>query len=425
MGITIAKIILWKYHKTRNGYAVKIRVQNKDAKYIPLNLHSELEDWNDSQQTVLPSHPRFKKISDQIIQRKAKLIKELDYCNENNLNLEQSFSIIKNGIEENVELEIFILKQRLEKLQMSGGIGILEFYDTRIEEVRKEGKSIGAFVQCRKQFENYIEKDISLNKVTYEFLNEYSIHKLSNGCGRGGLNYYLKNLRTIYKEAQRRPDLGIKQDNPFIGVIKSAPRKPLQIPTNKDLSQLWNYEHPKYSTKESQFKTKRNIEIFKLQILIGGQDYIDVSLIEWKFLKEKRIQLHRYKNRNNNDSVLVDNELSREAIQIIEKYGDKESKRVFSFIPDPRENQKEYTEFNKRVTKSLKTAFRNMKITSGIGTKMSRFIYRNAAGQTSVKPLAILQIQGHKPEGISYNYQDRLPNKIIDRCHRQILKTIF
>lgn len=425
MALTSARIILWKHHKTKNGFAAKIRVQNGKAKYVPLNIYSNLEDWDDKAETVLPSHPQYRIISNEIIQRKSKLITEVDYCNKNGLGLEDSYLVIKKGIDQNKDLQIFILQQKLAELQSSGGVGILEFYDTRIMEVKKEGKSTRAFIQCRDEFKKYLREDISLNQINYDFLMKFSQHKLSNGCGRGGLNYYLKNLRTIYKEAQKRPKLGVKQDNPFLDVIKSAPKKPKLLPNKNDLNMLWGYQPPPYSTRNNNFKTRRNIDIFKLQILMGGQDFVDIALIEWKFLKEDRIKMHRYKNRNNTDSVLIDNKISKEGLDIIDLYGDKESDRVFSFIPDPRLNEYDYTQYNKQVTNSLKNCFKNLGIASTIGTKMARFIYRTAAGQTSVKPLAILQIQGHKPEGISYNYQDRLPNKLIDQYHQQILKEIF
>jgi len=32
-----------------------------------------------------------------------------------------------------------------------------------------------------------------------------------------------------------------------------------------------------------------------------------------------------------------------------------------------------------------------------------------------------MQIQGHKPSGVTFNYQNSLPNKIIDLHHQVIL----
>ena len=419
---TTANIILDLRRKLEDGtYPFKICLFNKRQGYISLNEYSSPKHWNNG---LKKSHPEYKRLSVFLKRREADLIEEVEYCNKHNLDLTKAIEVIKNGIADNPELEIFLLKQKIAELQKQKGIGIIEFYKIRIEEIKKRGDSLIAYANTMKEFENYLLSDINLNQIDYEFLNGFINYKYASGTNMPGVMFYLRNLRALYKEAQKRPSLAIKHDNPFLGVIKvTKNRSEIILPTSEQLKNLFNFMPNKGTTKTGAFKMQRNVDIFKFQILIGGHDYVDVSLLTWNDIKNGRVRLYRFKNRKKSQ-VLVDNILTEEAKIIIEKYGNKESERIFDFIPNRLENEKNYINYRNNVTRSLKKAGSIIGF-NGMRTKLPRFIFRSASGSLLIQKNVIEQIQGHKSKEETFTYQQRLPYNVIDKEHLKVLDLVF
>jgi len=128
-------IILDTRRETKNGFPIKIRVYyGKKSKYISLNKYSSISNWDEN--NVLKSHPDYRKLFFSLKKRSISLLEEVEYCNDNNLNLEQSVKVIKDGLG-NKETEIFTLRQKIKTLEKESNIGLIEFYDVIIEEKEK------------------------------------------------------------------------------------------------------------------------------------------------------------------------------------------------------------------------------------------------------------------------------------------------
>ena len=39
--------------------------------------------------------------------------------------------------------------------------------------------------------------------------------------------------------------------------------------------------------------------------------------------------------------------------------------------------------------------------------------------------LVLIQLQGHKKQGVTFNYQKKIPNEVLDREHQRILDQLF
>ena len=406
--LTSAAIILDTRRKTKNGYPIKIRVQNKTAKYIHLNEYSEKKHFKD---TVLPSHPDYRRLKAFLLKRESDLIREVDYCNEHRLNLSRSIEIIKNGLEENTDLKIFLLQQEIEKLRKQTGIGIIEFYEIYINELKDRNRNTRHYEICKKEFQNYLGGDMNLNNIDYEFLNGYKNYKLRTGCGEAGVFYYGSNLKALFNEAQRRESLGIKQGNPFKGVFRKPARtKEIIIPNKEQKQKLWDFEG-----RESY---KRTIDLFKFQLLIGGHDFIDISQLKWSDIKGNRIRFKRYKNINITNT-LIENLLVPEALEIIKRYGTKDDERIFGFIHDASQNFSSYNV-------DRRNALRHLSQVSGckMGTKTARFMFNSYAYSIGVSEKIVTLLQGHKSEGETHTYTKRLDYDLQDREHLRVVELI-
>src|SRR5690606_24071128 len=128
-----AEIILDTRRKTKKGYPIKIRVYDSVAYKNGLKCRDyvNLKVYQDSE--VL-------KLTSDLKRRDLDLIRQVEFCNTNNLNLIESLEIIKNCIPEDyIDIEIEMLEKRLELLKQKKGvknqIGFMEFSDILIKEM--------------------------------------------------------------------------------------------------------------------------------------------------------------------------------------------------------------------------------------------------------------------------------------------------
>lgn len=416
---TTAKIVLDKRRETKNGFPISIIVRNKSKRYVNLGEYSALQHWNGY---LLPTHPEYRRLKSKLEKRERELVEEVAYCNDLKLDLKQSIEVIKNGLQNNKDLEIFLLKQKISQLQKTTGVGMLEFYTTRINELDSIGRSSAAYKQARHVFKDYLQgNDINLNTIDYDFLNSFIQYKYQTGCGVPGVRFYLKNLSALYEEAKKRPSLSVMEKNPIKSAIPpKPPKKEILLPDNNDLKSIFEYVPPKGTTNANAFKLHRTLAIFKFQLLIGGHDLIDIALLDHKNLHKGRIRFNRYKNRNKRSSVLIDNYLNDSANEIISSYGSSEG-RIFDFIPNPLEDIDKYNAYRRNIHRTLTTISHNLNLNCAIKTKTPRFLFRSRAGELMIDSFIIMQLQGHKPKGVTFDYQARIPNNIIDPVHKKIL----
>lgn len=407
-------IVLDTRSLAKKGHPIKIRLyKDKKYKYVSMGYFSKAEHWHG--ENVIKGHPSFRTLSDKLRKRKTLLLQQEEFCNSNNLKMEDCFKLISTGI--NRELEIYLLEKRLKELKQEGGVGILEFTDTRIKEKTATNSSVWAYQSARNIFGEYlIEIDEPLNNINYEWLNKFITYKGSQRVSNPSIMAYLSTLRAIYKEAQKRESLGIKQENPFLGVVKN-PRRTSDIPmlTKSDFKKIITYDGER----------KTYFALFVFQFLIGGHDLVDISLLEWKNYKSGRIKFRRWKNRSKPaGDTLIDNIVVSEAEKIIEEYGTINNKRIFGFIPDTRKELDNYKRFRGRAIKHLQDVGDRLNLSGKIGTKTPRYVFRTTAGNLQIDTLTIMTIQGHTPRGVTYNYQRALPYSVVDEAHIKIIKEI-
>ncbi len=421
---TSAIIILDTRYESSKGFPIKIRVTNKVSKYVSLKLYSKKEWWENG--NVNKFHPDYRKLFFKLNKRGLQLTEEIEYCNDNKLNLDESLLIIKKGIQD-TDTERFVLSQKLKELDNQSGITFFEFCNTRIEEKRAINESISHYESVRDIVYRY-DPEITLNGITYEWVNDFINTKLSGKVKRGGVNSYLRTMGAVFREAQRRSSLGIKKDDPFKGTIKDTGRKKEIVRLEKnDFIKLLNFI-PEKINKQQRLTQTRNLKLWLFQFYIGGHDLIDIALLKWEDMKRDRVSFKRYKLRNKpNGGLLVDNYVFPFAMDIINIIGTKKEDRIFSFIPDPVTERKKYDYFLRAYNRSLGNISTKLELIDTITSKSTRFLFRSKAGELLMSDIPVSQIQAHilKGKSMTFNYQGRLPNNIIDKCHKKILRKTF
>jgi len=421
-----AEIILDDRRKSKKGYPIKIRIydslEKKETpyKYIPLKIYQPGPDIN---------------YCAQLKRRSLDLENEIEFCNNNLLKLNDAFDIISNGIpHDDIEIEIAMLKKRLELLESKqkkkSEKMFIEFVDELINERTIKKLNIKAYLAIKGVVQTYIKPkvDFPINNIDREWLINFDLYKMNSGVKDSTVYMYLSMIKTIYTEAQSRPSLNIKEDNPFIKIKAKKPNKRSSDLDFEDLIKIKNIklEDIKTKSKNGPESVKRIADMLLFQFAIGGHDFVELSMLKWSNIKGKRIIFNRHKNRYKNGIESVDVMLNDFALNIIETYGDKSSDRVFTFIPDHVLDYKKYNCFLANINFYVyKTIARTAKIDKAVKSKSTRYIFRTLAGNLLINDFVIMKIQGHKPQGITFGYQGALNREIQDKEHQKILDLVF
>lgn len=424
-----AEIILDTRRKTKNGYPIKIRVYDSVAyknghrcrDYVNLKAYQDSE--------VL-------KLTSDLKRRDLDLIRQVEFCNTNNLNLIESLEIIKNGIpEDDIDVEIQMLEKRLELLKQKKGvknqIGFMEFSDILIKEMSILNKPTFAHETSKKVVKKFISPldDIAINDITREWLIQFDLYYVKKGLADSTIATYINMIRAVYKEAQKRESLNIKSSNPFLNLRNFQKNKVETELTIEDLTAIKDIHLDDIITKNAigEFGIKRLADLFVFQFAIGGHDFVDIANLRWSNIINGRVKFKRFKNRFKKSSgEYVDNYLNDFCKNVIDKYGDRSNERIFSFIPDPNTHPKEYrAELSKINKHAYKSVSKNAGIKTNFSSKETRYLFRTIAGNLLIDSLVIMKLQGHTPNGVTFGYQGSLNHEVQDKEHKKILDLVF
>lgn len=422
-----ADIILDKRYKSKKGYPVKIRVydsilakkKEKERDYISLSLYQNSNTLN---------------MSLELKKRELDLAEQIKYCNDNFLSLNEAVDIIKNGIPTNdIDIEIQVLEKKLELLKKKQGqskeIGLIEFIDVLTKEKKILKKITISNNVLKSRVLNFInpQTDISLNSINREWLTEFDLFYKQKGLADSSIFSYINMVRAIYKEAQLRESLNVKKDNPFLKLRTFHKNKKTTELTIQDLISIKNLDVDSIITKSQLGKegVKRIADILLFQFCIGGHDIIDIANLKWSNIENDRIKFKRYKNRNkSSQGEEVNNKLNSFCRSVIEKYGDQNSERVFTFLSGP-----ETDEYRSQISRFIHNIYpaisRSINSKNYFTSKSTRYLFRTVAGNLLIDSYVIMKLQGHTPQGVTFGYQGALNQEVQDREHKKILDLIF
>lgn len=377
-----AEIILDTRTRSKNGFPLKIRVyctKIKKHKYIALKKYQTTKKL---------------KVDNFVSDRGKILQKEVDYCNSKDFDLDRSQILIKDGLP-----------------KTHSGTSLFLYLDDTIKEREDRGMSTTAFEALKKEL-GYYTKDVNLNEIDYNWVRKFITHKKKTGTGDGGVSFYIRTASGLYNEAIRR---GLVEKNPFVGhSIKRKRTKPLILPKFDDIRKLMDFEG--YGNKAQKQNMVRAAKTFCFQIHMGGHYLSDFGNLDETKLKGGRLMFQRYKNRSKEGGgELVDNMMSGFTKEYLEEYG--------LWFANPKSSN--FKNYRDSYNKTLKRISEKLEIEPHLNSSMPRYIFRSAGGQSRASEYAIYQLMGHKPQGVSFGYQSKLPYDVLDEEHQRILDFIF
>lgn len=192
------------------------------------------------------------------------------------------------------------------------------------------------------------------------------------------------------------------------------------------LKKLYNFDFEMWKESKA-YKYRRAIDLFLFQFAIGDHNFVDITLLKWENLKEGRISFQRNKNRQiNNGGVIINNKLFD--LGVIDRYGVKDTERIFLFIPEPiyENNNLEYKNYQYNShNRLLKIVREKLNIPEVIMSKRSRYAFNTIAGNLLISRDIIEELQGHSQSSISHGYYGGTFNEIKDAEHLKVIQYVF
>ncbi len=390
-------------YKSKRGYAVRLQVNSQGQQiFISTGHYSSTKKLKETSDLV----GRLK-----VYEGRGK------YADSNGMDWENAIETIRNGAPEHQGFDkaerIKVLEKELNRLKNIRDQPLIPFVETIISEKQVVGMSTKHFSELIRELQKF-NPDLDLNDITYAKLKEYEHYKRQNTQGRGiMIQKTLRTLRTVYNEAKHRELIHDLSRDPWDGLK-------VVIATNgKEKPTLGAPELKRLRSRQG----NKVIDLFILQIYVGGQDLIDMADMKWEDTRNDRILIRRSKLRNRGGGRLVDNILLPEAQAIIKRWGSPDTERVFgSWLSEGGSGR--YDQQRRQHGKVLRRIGKEIGV-EGLGTKSPRTIFRTAGGKLGVNEILLNQIMGHKPSGVSHRYQQNLSKEAQDEAHRKIIDSIF
>lgn len=210
-------------------------------------------------------------------------------------------------------------------------INFFEFAKTHIARMEENNQaSRGNYGISVRKIQAYVgSENLSFNDITFNFLGNFDNWLKNNGVGTRGRSLYLSNLRAIFNAAVREYN---DEDNDIIRITRNPFKRfslpKVEVPEKRALSldQLKAFIAYQPQRETVQFAQ----DVFMLSFYLVGMNTVD--LYQASKISEDRITYKRAKTRSvRADGAEISIKIEPEAIQLIEKYRDKQNERIFNF----------------------------------------------------------------------------------------------
>ncbi len=312
------KAVVQKHHIKDDGTAnVKIRLtHNGKVKYIPTSIFVVKQQLNKKLEIKDP----------EVIDATHEIIKQYRAI------------ILKLGLK--VEsMDADELKEYISSYTKHSGVDFIPFIDQYIDELIKKGKRdySRSYVTVRNSLIDFFgERRITTSDITYNFLlkweaflrSERTITRMNNKVNRtyvtkpigdSGLHNHMRDLRTLFREAQRRFNDDEKGDiliphYPFNKYrLGSAP-----VTQHRDLS-IEEIKLIRATEVEPNSREELARDLFMLSFYLLGMNAADIY--ELKIPIKGRIEYHRAKTKERRkDKALISIKVVPEATPLLKRY---------------------------------------------------------------------------------------------------------
>lgn len=256
--------------------------------------------------------------------------------------------------------------------------------------------------------------NIYFSDINVTWLRRYETYLRKKGIAENTIGIRFRTLRAIYNLAIKESI--IKADHyPFKNykVSKLHQETAKRAITKEDVNRILDYQ----STNKY---LKLPIDLFAFTYYVGGINFVDIAYLTKENLMDGRLIYTRRKT-----GKLIKIPLQPQAIELIEKYSDKESPYLFPILSTyHKTEQQRANRVHKVITKvnqRLKEVGKALDIPIALTTYVARHSQATVMKKAGVSTSIIRELMGHSSERVTQIYLDSFDNEQIDDAMKNLL----
>ncbi len=256
--------------------------------------------------------------------------------------------------------------------------------------------------------------NINFSDIDLSWLRKYEKWLQSHGLAVNTIGIRFRTLRTIYNYAITEKHV-TSECYPFkafkVAKFQQATAKRSLI--KMDIDRVINYETPNE-------RIQLAIDIFTFSYLMAGINFVDIANLTNENIVDNRLIYIRKKT-----SKLIKIPLQIKAVELIEKYSDKDSKYLFPILFNYHESeQQKANRIHKvitKVNKNLKQVGQELNLPIDLTTYVSRHSFATVLKRAGVSTSLISESLGHSSEKVTQFYLDSFESEQINDAMKNLL----
>lgn len=387
-------------HKER----LTIRItENRKTSYVflPVTVFPEL--WSKDANLPLPKHPHYRQLVNYITLTQQ-LLEQLGI---QLLQCRMSLTAVKKHIHDCIFGKI------------EDPLNLQSFTQVLINDLISDKKPGNAkwYKQAVDSFSHWHKKDVLFEDITYSMMLNYRNHLKDIGLSPNSISNYLRALRAIYREADRRDVFQTNNKYPFQrGLIPATVRT---IPRNISFEDIQKLESASFSNS----KVQQAVDYWLISFYLQGADFIDLANLHSFNLSDNYFRFSRAKT-GQPVTVRLTNKLS----QRLSRYYSGAHGYILNIIPGPITNPKSmelYQNKLKAQNKYIKMAANELGISANLTSKWNRHSWITIAKRLFVDEDIRRQAVGHRDLKSSHSiYSDDYKQHIVDAANSLVIGEI-
>lgn len=435
------RVVFRTYDIQKDGtcpFFICITKQRK-RKYIATGITLDPKYWDEKKKAIRKSYPLTLKRD--LEQRLKKLVEKY----------EAAADVLADADEQHDPTSV--ANKAIEDRKQTRRTTLLAYIDSLVEDMMKARKTGNGLVyrDLRNQlakfiFDVYHTQDLSFDKVTVKFCNEWENTLRASGTTDNTLSNRFRTLRAVLNRAIAngfaKPDTypfarNTAEKHKFsIGKFDTSTQK--RAITREDIRKVENFVPMGSHTGQwAGMKNTAEVErltlakdVFLFSFYVGGINFVDLAKLRWNNLatdSDGNIRLSYVRQKTGGKFSV---KLLPAASVIIEQYRQYTYRTADSYVFSilDIEQHKTETQINDRLNKVLGQVNKSLKIIAeraGVDTPLTTYVARHSFAtvlrRSGIATAVISQAMGHKSEAVTTIYLDSFASETVDSAFDALL----
>ena len=299
---------------------------------------------------------------------------------------------------------------------------IYPFFDEMISICNDRGsaKTAEVYGHAKKSIQNF-RSNTGFYDITPDWLRAYEKWMSENGKSLTTTGIYLRHLRAIYNKAITDTIILDKSCYPF-------KKNSYQIPIGRNIKKALTKEEIKSIANFSDFHSipeRQYRDMWLFSYLSNGMNPNDICRLKWNDIDGDLIRFYRHKTlRTTQNRLPITVYLRSESMDIIERWGDKNSIYIFGVLNDEMDEIKKNKAihlYRQKVNAYIKQVAESLKMTIVVTSMHARHSFSQVMKNSDVSIEFISESLGHSSLLTTRSYLSSFKDDIMKEASKNLL----